>query len=120
MPTAATFTRSRSGAATGCGSNARNNLDKARRIFERTHNNRPRIQLTIRQRMRVLRRMAAAFNYPDWRDICLARPEEVFGRRSSRLSWGQYHGSRCFGPFAKHPASDHRSSFSWPGPPALA
>jgi hypothetical protein len=31
-----------------------NNLDKARRIFERTHKQRPRIRLTIRQRMRVL------------------------------------------------------------------
>jgi len=33
---------------------AGNNLDKARRIFERTHKNRPGIRLTIRQRMRVL------------------------------------------------------------------
>jgi hypothetical protein len=33
---------------------AGNDLDKARRIFERTHKNRPRIRLTIRQRMRVL------------------------------------------------------------------
>ncbi len=33
---------------------AGNNLDKARRIFERTHKSRPRIRLTIRQRMRVL------------------------------------------------------------------
>jgi hypothetical protein len=33
---------------------AGNNLDKARRIFERTHKHRPRIKLTIRQRMRVL------------------------------------------------------------------
>jgi hypothetical protein len=33
---------------------AGNNLDKARRIFERTHKDRPRIRLTIRQRMRVL------------------------------------------------------------------
>jgi hypothetical protein len=32
-----------------------NNLDKARRIFERTVKGRPRIQLTTRQRMRVLR-----------------------------------------------------------------
>jgi hypothetical protein len=29
-------------------------LDKARRIFERTTQHRPRIRLTIRQRMRVL------------------------------------------------------------------
>jgi hypothetical protein len=29
-------------------------LDKARRIFERTTKHRPRIRLTIRQRMRVL------------------------------------------------------------------
>ncbi len=33
---------------------AGNNLDKARRIFEQTHKHRPRIRLTIRQRMRVL------------------------------------------------------------------
>jgi len=33
---------------------AGNNLDKAQRIFERTHKQRPRIRLTIRQRMRVL------------------------------------------------------------------
>jgi hypothetical protein len=33
---------------------AGNNLDKARRIFERTHKHRPRTRLTIRQRMRVL------------------------------------------------------------------
>jgi hypothetical protein len=33
---------------------AGNNLDKARRIFERTAKLRPRIRLTIRQRMRVL------------------------------------------------------------------
>jgi hypothetical protein len=33
---------------------AGNNLDKARRIFERTSKHRPRIRLTIRQRMRVL------------------------------------------------------------------
>jgi hypothetical protein len=31
-----------------------NNLDKARRIFERTTKHRPRIRLTMRQRMRVL------------------------------------------------------------------
>jgi hypothetical protein len=30
------------------------NLDKARRIFERTTKHRPRIRLTIRQRMGVL------------------------------------------------------------------
>ncbi len=33
---------------------AGNNLDKARCIFERTTKQRPRIRLTIRQRMRVL------------------------------------------------------------------
>jgi hypothetical protein len=33
---------------------AGNNLDKARRILERTTKHRPRIRLTIRQRMRVL------------------------------------------------------------------
>jgi hypothetical protein len=33
---------------------AGNNLDKARRIFERTVKQRPRFRLTIRQRMRVL------------------------------------------------------------------
>jgi hypothetical protein len=33
---------------------AGNNLDKARRIVERTVKHRPRIRLTIRQRMRVL------------------------------------------------------------------
>ncbi len=33
---------------------AGNNLDKARRIFERTTKQRPRIRLTIRQRTRVL------------------------------------------------------------------
>jgi hypothetical protein len=33
---------------------AGNNLDKARRIFERTSKYRPRTRLTIRQRMRVL------------------------------------------------------------------
>ncbi len=33
---------------------AGNNLDKARRIFDRTHKHRLRIRLTIRQRMRVL------------------------------------------------------------------
>ena len=33
---------------------ASNNLDKARRIFERTTQHRPRVHLTIRQRMRVL------------------------------------------------------------------
>ena len=33
---------------------AGNDLDKARRIFERTIKHRPRIRLTIRQRMRVL------------------------------------------------------------------
>jgi hypothetical protein len=33
---------------------AGNDLDKASRIFEGTHKNRPRIRLTIRQRMRVL------------------------------------------------------------------
>jgi hypothetical protein len=33
---------------------AGNNLDKARRVFERTVKQRPRIRLTIRQRMRVL------------------------------------------------------------------
>ena len=33
---------------------AGNDLDKARRIFERTAKHRPRIRLTIRQRMRVL------------------------------------------------------------------
>ena len=59
MLTAATFTRSRSGAGTDClwvelMIYAGNNLDKARRIFERAHKNRPRIRLTIRQRMRVL------------------------------------------------------------------
>ena len=33
---------------------AGNNLEKARRIFERTAKNRPRVGLTIRQRTRVL------------------------------------------------------------------
>jgi hypothetical protein len=33
---------------------AGNNLDKARRIFERTTKDRPRLRLTIRQRMRVV------------------------------------------------------------------
>jgi hypothetical protein len=33
---------------------AGNNLDKPRRVFERTVKHRPRIRLTIRQRMRVL------------------------------------------------------------------
>jgi hypothetical protein len=33
---------------------AGNNLDKARRIFERTTKDRQRLRLTIRQRMRVL------------------------------------------------------------------
>jgi hypothetical protein len=33
---------------------AGNNLDKARRVFERTVKHRPRILLTIRQCMRVL------------------------------------------------------------------
>ena len=33
---------------------AGNNLDTARRIFERTTKHRPRVRLTIRQRMRVL------------------------------------------------------------------
>jgi len=33
---------------------AGNNLGKARRIFERTTKDRPRLRLTIRQRMRVL------------------------------------------------------------------
>jgi hypothetical protein len=33
---------------------AGNNLEKARRIFQRTIKQRPRIRLTIRQRMRVL------------------------------------------------------------------
>ena len=33
---------------------AGNNLDKARRIFEPTTKHRPRIRLTIRQRMRVV------------------------------------------------------------------
>jgi hypothetical protein len=33
---------------------AGNNLEKARRIFERTNKKRRRIRLTIRQRMRVL------------------------------------------------------------------
>jgi hypothetical protein len=33
---------------------AGNNLDKARRIFERAIKRRPRIRLTIRQRTRVL------------------------------------------------------------------
>jgi hypothetical protein len=33
---------------------AGNNLDKARRIFECTTKHRPRIRLTIRQRMRLL------------------------------------------------------------------
>jgi hypothetical protein len=33
---------------------AGNSLDKARHIFERTIKHRPRIRLTIRQRMRVL------------------------------------------------------------------
>jgi hypothetical protein len=33
---------------------AGNNLDKARRIFERVSKHRPRTRLTIRQRMRVL------------------------------------------------------------------
>jgi hypothetical protein len=33
---------------------AGNNLDKARRIFKRAHKLRPRVRLTIRQRMRVL------------------------------------------------------------------
>ncbi len=33
---------------------AGNGLDKARRIFERTVKQRPRMRLTIRQRMRVL------------------------------------------------------------------
>ncbi len=39
-PIAATSTKSRSGAATACGSSllyAGNSLDKARRVFERTH-----------------------------------------------------------------------------------
>jgi hypothetical protein len=31
---------------------AGNDLDKVRRIFERTHKSHPRIRLTIRQRMR--------------------------------------------------------------------
>jgi len=35
---------------------AGNNLDKARRIFERTIQHRPRIHLTIRQRTRVLQK----------------------------------------------------------------
>jgi hypothetical protein len=33
---------------------AGNNLDKARGIFERTIKHRPRVRLTVRQRMRVL------------------------------------------------------------------
>ena len=33
---------------------AGNNLEKARRVFERTTKERPRLRLTIRQRMRVL------------------------------------------------------------------
>ena len=33
---------------------AGNNLDKTRRIFARTTKHRPRIRLTIRQRMRVV------------------------------------------------------------------
>jgi hypothetical protein len=33
---------------------AGNNLDKARRVFERTVKHWPRVRLTIRQRMRVL------------------------------------------------------------------
>ena len=33
---------------------AGNSLDKARRIFERTTKQRPRVRLTIRQRIRVL------------------------------------------------------------------
>ncbi len=37
---------------------AGNNLDKARRIFERAHKNRPRIRLTIRQRSNATRQSA--------------------------------------------------------------
>jgi hypothetical protein len=49
------FYKSRSGAATGCGSNsAGSSLDKARRIFERATKHRRRVRLTIRQRMRVV------------------------------------------------------------------
>ncbi len=33
---------------------AGSNLDKARRVFDRAAKHRPRIRLTIRQRMRVL------------------------------------------------------------------
>jgi len=36
------------------------NLDKARRIFERTTKHRPRIRLTIRQRTHVLEQWATA------------------------------------------------------------
>jgi AraC-like DNA-binding protein len=56
MLTAATSTRkwSRDGLRVMMLLYAGNNLDKARRIFERTHKNRPRIRLTTRQRMRVL------------------------------------------------------------------
>jgi hypothetical protein len=57
-PTAVTSTRSRSGSRDGLRVElvlyAGNNLDKARRIFERTTRHRPRIRLTIRQRMCVL------------------------------------------------------------------
>jgi hypothetical protein len=38
---------------------AGNNLNKARRIFERTIQYRPRIRLTIRQRTRVLQQRPA-------------------------------------------------------------
>ena len=58
---------------------AGNNLDKARRIFERTHKNRPRVRLTIRQHMRVL---------DEWpRDETIRRQSAAFGPRrpSSRI-----------------------------------
>jgi hypothetical protein len=41
---------------------AGNNLDKARRIFERSHKQRPRMRLTIRQRMRVLDESKRSFD----------------------------------------------------------
>ena len=78
MPTGAISTRSRSGAKTTCVVEllyAGNNLDKARRIFERAIKHRPRIRLTIRQRTRVLQQ---------W-------PQEI---RPEQPMWNILHGSR--------------------------
>jgi hypothetical protein len=76
---------------------AGNNLDKARRIFERASKHRPRIRLTLRQRMRVIERVATAQDdaltwkprrhrliASTWRVYC--KPIRIMGSSPARCS----------------------------------